>query len=199
MRTPTLESCQLASEPNLAVFPLLDPEVERLTLAASVGSALELSYDGLGFTAEAPQLTAGSRYDLLAPGGIFPNEDVAAVLTMPTDTPAVSNPPISVTDNPDVSQYHTFQWTPGGADWVLIAMTVDDGGTEGRVESVVCAVQDDGEFDFDGSPFTIWSGERRATITVSFVHDQHEATLPWNRGGSAMAAMRTTVGAAYTY
>ena len=68
--TPTLESCQLASEPNLAVFPLLDPEAERLTLAASVGSALSFPTMGSG-SRQKHRRSRPAVYDLLAPGGSF--------------------------------------------------------------------------------------------------------------------------------
>ena len=83
--------------------------------------------------------------------GILSAEDVAAVMDMPSAGPAVSNPPITSTSMPFVSQFHTFQWTPTGADWVFIRMTVENGMMEDGFETVSCAVIDDGEFDFGNS------------------------------------------------
>ncbi|HCH66794.1 MAG TPA: hypothetical protein DFR83_28585 [Deltaproteobacteria bacterium] len=197
--TPTLETCRSETATSEASFVFFDPGVAAITLQPSAGASLELVYDGMGFTAEAPEVTAGSRYDLLGLGGILPSDDVAAVLDMPEAAPSVSNPPISSTDNPFVSQFHTFQWTPTGADWVLIAMTIENSAADDGFETVFCAVNDDGEFDFDGSSFTGWSGNKQAIITVSAVYDQHEATLPWNQGLSSIAGMMTTVGMAATY
>ncbi len=197
--TSTLETCWSETDTRPLDVPIFDPGVEAIALVSDSGSVMNLAYDGLGFTAEPDSITAGGRYDLVSPGGILPVEDVAAVFDVPRDGPSVTNPPISTSRTPFVSQFHTFQWTPTGADWVLLRMTVGDEAADGGVDSVSCAVADDGEFDFDGSHFTVWSGGALAVVSVAAVSDQHDATLPWNQGRSAVAAMVTTVGAAYTY
>ena len=197
--TPSLETCRSETATSTATLSWFDPGVETISLRPDSGSLMTLTYNGSGFVAEPASITAGGRYDLVAPGGILSSEDVAAVMDMPTDGPAVSNPPISSTSVPYVSRFHTFQWTPTGADWILIRMTVENGATEDGFESVYCAVLDDGEFDFDGSSFTTWSGNAIATVAVSSVYDQHDATLPWNQGLSSIAAMVTTVGLASSY
>jgi hypothetical protein len=197
--TPSLETCRSETYTSTVSISVLDPGLTSISLMPNSGSVMSLAFDGLAFAGEPASITAGGRYDLVAPGGILPNEDVASVVDMPSSGPSVSNPAISSSVPPYVSQYHTFQWTPTGADWVLIGMTVNNGMTADGYESVYCAVADDGEFDFDGSAFSLWSSGMVAILTISAVDDQPGATLPWNQGESSVAAMMTTVGGAYTY
>ena len=138
-------------------------------------------------------------YDLLAPGGDLPDEDVSQIFRLPSSGPSVSSPNINSSFPPDISQYQTFTWTPGGADWVMITVALNNGLTADGFEQVSCGVYDDGSFTLDGSQFTTWTRGAVALVSVGFVYDQSGATLPWNGASSAIAAIMTTKGGAYSY
>lgn len=196
---PSLDTCRSETWTGAPAVTVFDPSISTLSLQPNSGSTLSLPYDGLGFSAEPTSLTAGGTYDLLAPGGLLPAEDVPGVLRLPSSGPTVTAPAISSSIPPDISQYQTFRWTPIGADWVLIAMVVDNGTTSDGYEAVYCPVVDDGAFTFDGSQFALWPTNTVAIVTVGFVYDQTTTPLPWNQGTSAVAGMVSTVGGGFTY
>ena len=196
---PTLDACRSETWTSSAAVSVFNPGFSSIRLRPNSGSTLTLNHDGYGYTGEPSSLTAGGRYDLVAPGGDLPDEDVSQIFRLPSSGPSVSSPSINSSVPPEISQYQTFTWTPGGADWVIIAVALNNGLTADGFEQVTCGVYDDGSFTLDGSQFTTWTRGAVAIVTVGFVYDQSGATLPWNLSNSAVAGIVTTKGGAYSY
>ena len=197
--TPTLDTCRTETWTGAPGVTVFDPGIAQIDLEPTSGSTMRLTFDGVGFSGEPTSLTAGAYYDLLAPGGILPAEDVPSVVHLPSRGPVVSSPAISSTVPPSISQYQSFSWTASGADWVLISMILDNGMTSDGWEVVRCAVYDDGSFNFDGSQFSLWARNTTAIVSVAFVYDQSTIALPWNRSTSGVAGVVATVGGGITY
>ncbi|HCH66650.1 MAG: hypothetical protein CL927_03005 [Deltaproteobacteria bacterium] len=196
--TPTLDTCRSETWTGMPSVTTFDPGVSQIELEPTSGSTAQLSFDGTGFLGEPTSLIAGASYDLLAPGGILPMEDVESVLRLPSTGPVVSSPNLSSSMPPYISQYQDFSWTASGADWVLISMSIQNGATADGFEVVNCAVSDDGAFVFDGSQFSLWTSNAVAYISVGFVYDQSTTALPWNRGTSGIAGVVATLGGGFT-
>jgi hypothetical protein len=195
---PSLDTCRSETWTSSASISVYDPGVPTISLRPTSGATITLDFDSPAYVSEPTSLTAGARYELLAPGGIFPGGDVADVVKLPSSGPSVTSPSISSSSPPSIGRYQTFTWSPIGADWVLITMTVENGQTSDGYERVSCVVTDDGSFAFDGSQFSLWPTNAVAIVSVSFVYDQPGGTLPWNQGNSGMAGIVSTVGGGYT-
>lgn len=199
---PSLESCRSETYTSSVSVSVIDPGIGALTLSPTSGSTLSLPFDsttGAFVNDSVTSLTAGARYELQAPGGALPSENVTDFFRLPSSGPSVSSPSISASTPPTITQNQVFRWSSVGADWVLISMVVDNGVTADGYEAVYCAAIDDGSFTFDGSQFTSWPYGSTAIISVSFVYDQPGSTLPWNLATPAVAGMVSTVGGGFTY
>ncbi len=195
---PTLDTCRNESWTSAVSVSIINPGVTSMTFRPSSGSNLVLTYDAGAYTTTPSSLTAGAYYDLVAPGGSLPAQDVNTVFRLPSAGPTVSSPLLASSTLTGINTYPTFRWTPGGADWVLLTMALNNGLTADGYELVTCPVVDDGSFVFDTSQFSFWASGVVAVVSASFVYDQPGTVLPWNQSTSAIAGMVTTVGGVYT-
>ena len=117
---------------------------------------------------------------------------------------------VALLEHPALAHGLAEEWTPllvgmqqaGGFTHVVGASSAFTKGVFPRVAALLDVAQLSDVIEVkDDATFVrpTYAGNAIATVAVSSVYDQHDATLPWNQGLSSIAAMVTTVGLASTY
>lgn len=199
---PSLDSCAHESftPPTLYVDPPVAAQVE---LRSSSGRSIPLDWDTTanGYVDEGLSLSqwgTGERYTLQPiPGDRVPEVAVSDALSLPA-TLTVTNPAITGSTVDTFTRGEAITWAPGGNDWVLLRIVLDNGTGSSGLETVTCVARDDGSFVPDTSLFSSWPVGVQLTLQVSAARDGAGGLVPWNQSSSKIAGLNTVIGAAFT-
>jgi len=200
---PALDDCETEAYAPPVEVALMDPGVARITLeapAAGVSLALDWDAEGGVFTSESvssSNFLSGQSYALAGfgvvglPAGQTPNFLAAPGL------PSVTSPSIAGSSPPNISRNPTFTWSPGGADFVLIRLSMWNSAGTDYAETIQCVAVDDGSFVVDTGLFSTWPTSRQLDVDLGFAKATRGA-LPWNAGQSRVVALHRVYGAGFT-
>jgi hypothetical protein len=114
-----------------------------------------------------------------------------------SDSAVVSSPALQGVNPPQISQSQTFVWSPSGASWIRLTLSLMNESGTGYEQSISCVFQDSGSFTVDGSLFTLWPIGRQMDVFFGRVIEQ-VALLPHNNSESRVAGEYLMIGAAFT-
>ena len=200
---PSLDTCRKEGTyaPSVTITTI-DPGVSTITLRPDFRPIVSLEWDpsttaysndGLTDTTYEPS----SSWALITPAGSTLPEIELSDFAQTPSAPVLTSPSITGTSAPSIDRFHFLNWSPSGADWMLITLTKMDSSGSNVDEIVHCVAEDDGSFTVDGSQFASWSSGRIVYINFNAVIEA-SGILPWNQAGSQVVGMYGVLGAGFS-
>ena len=199
--SPTMDSCRPASYSWGGTFDRIDPGLAEVEYSASGLGTLGLDWDASaeGFYSDevrSGDWAEGTVFDLDVPaGGLLPGGSVPDVVRSGS-VPSVSSPEIMGSSPPDIEEDPVFEWTPTGADWIQIQISVWNAAGTAYQDTMYCIVDDDGYYRADSGQLSAWPNNRQVDIFLYSVVES-SGILPWNNASSRVVGASGVYGAGF--
>ena len=197
--SPTMDSCRPGSYSWGGTLDRVDPELVSVAFSApgAVSLALDWDSEAEGFYNDdigSADWVPSTTFALEVPSGDVLPEGVVPDVVRSGTVPVVTAPAIGGTDAPSIEEDPVFEWTPTGADWIQIQISVWNATGSGYQESMYCVVEDDGYYRADSGQLSAWPRNRQVDIFFYSVVES-AGILPWNNAESRLVGASGVYGA----
>ena len=200
---PAMNTCMMTDYVTSVDYTLYDFQEPQIQLQAANHDPLTLewneengNYSIFGLTpADLPDETP---FDLL-PFSNFLQGIGVLDFAMTSKSVEILAPYLNGNYPPMIEQDQLFIWEPTGADWIGISLKYYPSLSDNMTfETMICIVEDTGDFVVDGSLFSQWNSGRPIEIFFGrFV--EHQSILPYNNSTARIAGEHVTFASGYTF
>ena len=199
----TIDTCASNYTYTGDLYVLVPGPAVTANLAIPTGGAIGFSWSSTDASYENTSITAAelvedASYDLAAiqPDG-YPSFEVPAIVeTVGAFTLTV--PAISGATPPTINRTaFDLRWSGTSGDVIVVVLYLYDAGGSSVVETVTCALIDDGSFTVPATIFGSWASDRRLDLLIGS-YPSPPGTLPFNHAESQFVGMYYLYGAGFT-
>lgn len=200
--SPTMDTCT-SGYTSSASYYIYDFGVDTTSWAGSNGSTINFAWDA----AYGDYTVASINNSQFAQGGSYDQANMAPAdfpaFSMPdiAETPSsfsVTTPNIAASSLPAVSKSaFSLGWGGVPGDYMLVELDLYNSAGDAIVESVTCALNDDGSFNVPSSVWRSWATNRALVVLMARV-TLSSAKVPYNNGNSEVAGAYFVEGVART-
>lgn len=202
--TSTMDSCSSGYSSTAEIYTSSVVGGTNATWQASNGETLTFGWQSSYSNYDLPTLTNNQfvqsgtyDQDIIASGGVFPDFAMPNIARTPSSF-TVTSPNISGSNLPYVSRNaFTLGWNGSGGDYMTASFQLYDAAGTSVVESVSCALNDDGSFTIPSGVWRSWASNRALVILLGRTQTG-TGKVPYNNGDSEVAGTYFIAGVAIT-